>query len=363
MEKYMNEQKIEVEQKNDSLEINPFIKLSKWARRQGENYTTELFVFILERLKSTNSPLFARLMKDICKDLFPEKEMENIKLYPQTCYEEISRKIQPDITLCCGTLKTAYIEIKINGGTLQLGQLSGYRDKLLKEKLSKTGLFTISTRKLTYPDVLPDNSVLWKDITCRLKESIKSDPANDILTQYLINMFIEYLEDQGISPRQIKPGNHFAKLIHIFNNYESYFPNQIRTKQARSACAILGTNGMEGIRQLFNRIIECMEQCKIKPYMLVCGKDGWIGYSIQKMKYFITVNIHEPDILIFSSHNCPLVEVQTGKISGNPSKHTWKNNFLLDDTFYSKHEDEQYSLISQFIKHSYEFAERLGKKH
>jgi uncharacterized protein YkvS len=177
-------------------EDNLLLRLHKWARRQDENFHTEVLVHLLRHLLQHEPIAATRFLKEITGerlDLSPEDAI-SVSVATQV---KTSKGYKPDIEI--RTLAhLIYIEVKVES-ELRNRQLEDYRKALNESGLDKTTLILltrysfISKEKQGYPDIL----IRWHQITEWLKYELDQNMIQQSSSIYVVEQFIEFLRGRG----------------------------------------------------------------------------------------------------------------------------------------------------------------------
>jgi hypothetical protein len=357
--------------------INPFIRLSKWACRQGENYTTESFAILLDLLKEKYPAECFKVVKVLTNNFFQEDEVKRINFNTQFAYKDPNKNNNYFFVDFAIELKNnnsryekiAFVEVKIQGGSLQYSQLSNYMDELnhLRQQHNipkdKTRLILLPAAKINIPDISPDAIVLWREIGKVLQE-VSDDLKGDEVLVFLISSFMQYLRDNYLYSTSVKnPSQIIKELTSSFKNYEF----DIGRKRQVSPNKII--NKKDNLKDFFNSIKNALNKLsqidKLISYTIVAGGEGgsgWIAYSINKKKYFVGVQVFQKnptECLYFTSHNALYTQTSLGEWSVGQTR--WDNKYELIKLL-DKSQEEQEEALYEFIKESYEYAEKNIKK-
>jgi hypothetical protein len=223
-----------------------FIKILKYQdtskMTQLENYTTELFVFIINYLKYKKSKLFVKIMNIF--DLNVKTDFNNLYITTQKSIDFENKNLIPDIFIEYNG-KKIIIEVKVDS---KLNNYS-YKNKEINqieyyEKIKGIDkVFLLSKRILNVKR--PENRILWSNIHEIL----------NINNDFIIKNFITHLEENGMSSNKITKENinsisNAISSLEIldsllkeswpddeYNNY-SVTPMQIIKKEGRIQCYV-----------------------------------------------------------------------------------------------------------------------------
>jgi len=174
-----------------------FQSLFKWARRQDENFSTEVFVSIFRHLQR-NEPKIAAKIFNFLTDSKYELTLKEVPFLNISTQSSMDMG-RPDIVIESAHL-VIFIEVKLNAGFGDK-QLFRYKSKLSKEKYKHTCLVTITKYPLEYYGLtdseLPDVSLRWIDIA----KSFSKYKIIKPISKYLIDEFILFLNRSNLTAR------------------------------------------------------------------------------------------------------------------------------------------------------------------
>jgi hypothetical protein len=96
----------------------------------------------------------------------------------------------------------------------------------------------------------------------------------------------------------------------------------------------------------------------------VTGKYPWIGFCIDNLKYFVELNLDEPNRLTFARYRDEVdpafFDNKLGKIERSRGKFRWFNELdLIKAGYHGQDARAQTALLREFIATSMEYAARL----
>jgi hypothetical protein len=172
-----------------------FVNIQKYQNKtkaiQLENYTTELFVFLLNYLKHKNSPILKKILHEF--GFKNEVNYDNLEIHTQHILPYYDDKVIVDILIKYKKIKTI-IEVKINSG------LNNYErnGKILNQIEYYEGISDVRNVYLLSKRILkiekPENRILWSKIYSIINVSEDLVLAKD----FVLANFAKYLEENGM---------------------------------------------------------------------------------------------------------------------------------------------------------------------
>lgn len=93
---------------------------------------------------------------------------------------------------------------------------------------------------------------------------------------------------------------------------------------------------------------------------------GWIGYNVNRKRYFYYVSLAAPEQLVFQAFEAPVdpgkYDGSTGQLYEAWGKWRWHERLDLADeivSFYTRSKDEQMTILIGFLQESYKVAQSL----
>ncbi|MDR2247869.1 MAG: hypothetical protein LBE17_14560 [Treponema sp.] len=170
-----------------------------------EDYTTELFVFLLNYLKYNNSPILEKILYEFG---FRNKvDFDNLEFYTQQRLSHHDTKVIVDILIKYKTIKTI-IEVKINS-PLNMYKRNG---KELKQIEYYEGIPDVQNVYLLSKRVLkikkPENRILWSKVYSIINAS----------DDFVVANFAKYLEEKGMGSIKLNEDDLMALIsVSSFN--------------------------------------------------------------------------------------------------------------------------------------------------
>jgi hypothetical protein len=176
---------------------NLFSNLHRWLHRQGENFVTEVFAFLLTRLLAVEGMLGKELVTWLCCAGKCRAEVEaalNREVVEVSVRDTVTEG-QPDIWLTSPSF-LALVEVK-KWSPLGKGQLERYREILNRHSQPFRRLVLLTELPVEFaPDgERPDS---WRRWYC-VAEWLRTQTFPDPVAAFLAQQFIEFLEQQGMA--------------------------------------------------------------------------------------------------------------------------------------------------------------------
>lgn len=344
-----------------SKQSNLLVDLSRYADRQGENFTTEAFVHLLKHLVSQQPSVAGRLLTGMTGHWF-NLETDDIHISTQ----DITEDGTPDIRIAApGYL--GYIEVKL-GAILGAGQLSSYRNALRKAGMDQTSLTLLTRYPYPIPEgEEPDLAIRWFQIAQWLERELSSGEL-DSVSKYLIEQFLGYLEALNITIHQVRSGISKGLREYMEKNGE---PLTNGTRY-RSPQKLLDFPELLPLYQLMLIMGEALAGARDEnglPFKLKfdMGKHegGWIGYNLNSMDYFVQISVSNPEKLVFQAYRRPfdprLWDEKVGRYRHDCKPMRWENELDLaapEIGFFKLEKLRQFELIQSFVQFSLKEAEK-----
>lgn len=298
-----------------------FQSLFKWARRQDENFSTEVFVSIFRHLQR-NEPKIAAKIFNFLTDSKYELTLKEVPFLNISTQSSMDMG-RPDIVIESAHL-VIFIEVKLNAGFGDK-QLFRYKSKLSKEKYKHTCLVTITKYPLEYYGLtdseLPDVSLRWIDIA----KSFSKYKIIKPISKYLIDEFILFLNRSNLIMEKV--------------TYEYI-------------------DGMKAYQNLLLMLSESLASLN----MNFSRSSGQLrsGFYVDTGKLFIGIYYDWINVIQIITEkpikDVPIEDITLGKIDGGK----WRNILELDSEdiyFFSRSAESQGQCLAKYIKESVEFAQ------
>jgi hypothetical protein len=341
--------------------MNVFIALGKWAERQGENYSTELFAFLLSYLLDNDPRIGLQLLAFVTNGFFPaeDERSRDVKISTQVRTEHGI----PDIELRSSDA-ISLIEVKA-GARLGKKQLESYRSILDLSGAPDTQLILLTKYLVPSRTHEPDYALRWFQIAEKLEDLILNKESSSV-SEFLVDQFLGYLRSRNMALVEVK-----SPISEALKSHEQIYGDEaLRFKRVRSLAQMDRFPELAPLRNILQMMGEALDAVGYEPKpRLDSGQHqgGWIGYNLFAIRYFFTVYYTNPEDLVFETNLGkgdirPNIDVSTGCFASRGGYSYWENRLDLAQPsrgFLSMKRSEQFELIKEFCKSSLEQAEVL----
>ena len=297
-----------------------YSNLFKWAHRQDENFLTEAFAFILNRLLTAQPESGRKFVAWLCfgtdeQDRFPGP----LKVSTQITVEEG----RPDIWVTAPGL-IAFVEVK-KESDLGDGQLQRYRKHLSGRSELVKGLVLLTRYRVEVPPPPegPDRRVRWSEVANQLRGFGPTDPVTD----YLIEQFLEFLRRQVMSVERV--GWEYVA-------------------------------GVTAQRRLLAMLAKALELANVGVHRASAGWDE-VGYYIEGKKFWIGTEYAHPHLLFLSFADAK-PDIERLKATGRVQFDSKGKPYLPFDLtsegtcFLARSADAQLALLADFVREACQIA-------
>jgi len=311
---------------------NLFSSLLRRAYGQGENFTTEAFVWLLKLLLDRERSVGQRLIGRLCfgKEACPEVNDSRLLISTQ----ELTEEGKPDICVS-STVLLAFVEVKTGSG-LGKDQIGRYLRALEQRANGRTTRLTLLTRgsvEFAEAEAKPHLSVRWHavaDWLCQETERIESESV-----RFAVEQFVGFLEEQIMS------------IEHVGWEY---------------------TNGIIAMRRLVEMLEEALHRAEIEIYKKTPSWT-WMGYYLKNKEFWVGIRYAEPNRLLLGYEDATadsekLSSLEDLEASGLPIEQMYCNGkaefvLRLDDErvhFFAMSKENQLIKLIDFLKKAYSQA-------
>lgn len=295
-----------------------FSSLSRWASRQDENFTTEVFVFVLRFLLKSEPAIAKSLLTKLCGFDFDTDECNSdISISTQQTFAEG----RPDIQITTSKL-LAFVEVKKESG-LQETQIARYRkaiDRLCGNRQAKLILLTQYPVQNCVTSQGLDLHWRWQDVADWMVDvRLQSETA-----QYLCSQFVSYLKGENM----------------VFDKVDWHY-----------------IEGYKAFRNLIAMIAKALETCNVNQVKTSAGID-WTGFYLDK-ELWVGIPHYRHNMILIEIQ--PKAQIDLDKLKHQTEVHEvgGKNEIRLDLeaedlAFFSKGKDAQLTVIVDFIRKNHQ---------
>jgi|GEM_PF-4532482 len=302
-----------------------FGNLSRWARRQKENFVTEAFGYLANYLLEHEQRTGQELLKWLCcgeaaaSDIFPITNAQVI-LQSHTDHGK------PDIEIAADDL-AAFIEVKKDAkpGPRQLDR---YRLSLDAKSANRKYLILLAhfPNELHQGSEQSDRGITWHEVAKWLDERTE---LQDPVAIYLVRQFVDFLKEERMA------------IQHVGREY---------------------VLGMEAYVRLVTMIDRALIDAEIPMYKRPrVWKDNWICYvgSRSSRPFCIKIRFKNPTQICFEFFASNLAPGKQLPDDWHLGKSKPYRVFKLTDSFFAVEAQEQSLQLQTFFKESYEAAKQL----
>ena len=341
--------------------MNVFIKLGKWAKRQGENYSTELFAYLLSHLIKNDPQIGLPLLAYVTNGLFAAADERSFGAQIST--QVRTEHGQPDIEIR-SINSFSIIEVKA-GARVGKKQLEDYRKILDDSDVSNKQLVLLTKYVPPSGSHEPDHSLRWFQIAEKLEELIRNNEASQV-SSFLIDQFLGFLRSRNMALVEVR-----SPISDAVNSHEKEYGDEaLRYKHVMSLARMDRFPELAPLRNILQMMGEALDATGYQPKPRFDSgqhQGGWIGYNLSSMKYFFTIYYSNPDELVFETSIGkgdvrPSVEIVIGDFVSRGGSSYWENRLSLSRSssdYLSKKRSEQFEILKEFCRASLEQAESV----
>ncbi len=314
---------------------NLLVRLRRWVHRQDENFTTEAFVHVLQRLLDNEPEAAARFLNRITSGAanLRLEEMPDVRLRTQVT----TTLGRPDVEIRTKR-HLIFLEAKVESDLGQR-QLERYRSDLKESGFPATFLILLTRYPVALEDLTerPDNSVRWHELADWLAAELKDDLLRDAVSRHVVEQFIGYLSARGMTMEQV--GHEMITGLHAMSNF----------------IAMLG------------EAATAVNQRSVRPV----GDVESIGFDLEKTKrywYWVGFGYDEPNILYFEAYFTAINQEAMAALGTTEATKfsqgwwTWSKPVDLeseDVNFFSQTRNHQLQFLMRFIRESLAVGRQL----
>lgn len=344
--------------------MNVFVTLNKWSHRQFENFTTDSFAVVLTRFIQETPENAGRILELLTDSMIGRRDVEKGKV-------EVATQVHttdgiPDIEIRTSN-KLALIEVK-TGAPLGKNQLQSYR-KVLGKSGAEEACLVLLTNYIVGAERYPaDHSLRWYQVTNLMEEMLVEGNLPPV-PDYLAREFLEYMRSINMALHQVN-----SKLSEALNTHRQLHPDDmIETRRIRSLARVADHDELEPLHNILQLMGHALDQLGIEPKpKFDSGQQygGWLGYNIERTKYWFCIYYPSPDALVFETliskgHVANKAPLMVGEYVPRGNYTYWINTLDLaeqDGEFFKLDRNEQLAKILDFARLSYAQAraERAG---
>ena len=322
------------------------IPLHKLARRQDENFLTEIFVFLLNYYVQNEPESAIWLIK-----LITDKELDLSENDLQVLSVEAQHHTPigiPDIKIETPNF-ICFIEVKVDAD-FDSNQLSTYKGYLQKKYKKKSMLITLTknTCEEHKADIVPDFGFRWRQLSDwldNLMPNVKSGGRGfpsfkKEVSVFIAQQYIQLLKNKGVAMEKIN-----WQLV----------------------------EGLREFRNILDMIREAIGPNRVKAGMSV-GQER-AGYYEKNKKFFVGIYMNQPEEMVFITQEVEFCDnepeqkataigIGISEYGSSGKWRYWKNTIDLtseDVYFFSRSKTSQLEYLVDFINKSLDFVDKIIK--
>lgn len=295
--------------------------LFQWAHRQGENFVTEAFVFLLNHLLDHDKTIGLDLINWLCwEDVAPTFVESN---RPTIITQRRNEDGTPDIRITSDK-SMALVEVK-QWSPLHTNQLDRYWNTLNDSRAEFQSLVLLTVLPVAYDEGAkrPSKHVRWPDLAkwLRGKRCLLQEPVS----VFLVDQFLDFLMQQGMTMERI--------------SWEYI-------------------DGTKSFSYLLRMLDKAREDANIPFYAKASEWGNWLGTYLDGKKFLVAVGYSRPQFVRFSfcqstRYDSVVFErLNRGQI-GDWGPY-WEMNLETDEChFFSRTAEAQLESLTTFLKNAY----------
>lgn len=322
---------------------NPLVAGYRWANRQGENFTTEVFASLLALLDK-REPVVAREFAAWLWKVPVDAVSGPWRLQTQVALTKDVNGCQiPDLFLSTPTA-ALLIEVK-TGNAVDAAQLRGY-EALLREHgspLSKLVSLSARVARIDSPDDTCD--WLWTDVAVRLRQhlaGIEGCPRiEDCRCRCAVEQLDEFLQDRllAFGPIRTPLSEGIHRHVNEFRNRPNESP--LLAGDQKTLDRLQGFPELKPLLDLMLLVRTILEAPPGKEKTTVgSSADWWYGLNVNQLEFLCMIELKRPDVLVLErGHPDPSDKTQRWKATRN----------LADMGFFQLNEAGQRHVLTEFL--------------
>jgi hypothetical protein len=326
---------------------NLLIPLHKLARRQDENFLTEILVFLLNYYVQNEPESAIWLIKLITDE---ELDLSENDLHVLSVEAQHHTPIGiPDIKIETPNF-ICFIEVKVDAD-FDSNQLSTYKGYLQKKYKKKSMLITLTknTCEEHKADIVPDFGFRWRQLSDWLDNfmpNVKSGGREfpsfkKEVSVFIAQQYIQLLKSKGIIMEKIN-----WQLV----------------------------EGLREFRNILDMIREVIGTSRASIGSMSVGQER-AGYYGENKKFFVGIYMNQPEEMVFITQEVAFCDnepeqkatdigIGISEYASSGKWRYWKNTIVLtseDVHFFSRSKTSQFDYLVDFINKSLDFADKIIK--
>lgn len=342
---------------------NLLVAVYPFATNQYENFTTEVLVFLLNRLKDIRFDLFAELLSTLTCGMFqPTPASGPLEVFTQTD-TDFGR---PDIHIRSDKV-LIYVEVK-TGAALGPSQLERYRAALAESDKETRLLFLLSRRAFESSEAL-DGAVRWMTIG-RLIQSQAERCTQGSEEEFLLHQVAGFLAYRRllVTPPTSEVSQTLAAYLERSGASSIFMKGRVRSIDRLSEVEALVP--LSQLLQTLDSVVHSvLPDAKTS---LDSGKSSWegspwIGINVNS-SHFLFVYLDDPDIVQFETWKPPVDPSKAKDVPGNVmlayGDYKWTNSFdpqKANPNYFTINSDERMELLEAFYSECLDVAAKVAR--
>lgn len=330
-------------------ENNLLARLHKWAERQDENFLTDAFAHLLRHLRDKEPQVAFDILCQLTGGRLPDIEAERIRNTLTIRTQVTTEQGRPDIEIAIPGIFLGFVEAKVESN-VHKKQVERYLKELkrhLTELKNVVPKIATSLVLLTrYPVELAEYSEYvdqlffcrWYQIAGWLEtEYNKEGRITRTEIRFLTNQFVEFLKIRNIAMEKAGP-----ELV----------------------------PGLKSLRNILRMLEEAIiaKTGRATGYCKFVDDRDYIGFNLDKKKFFVGIDYEEPTKLFFETQDFPVREDAKERAGFGEFEMDeggwglmWLHELELEPTFFALPKDEQIKSIFDFVDKCLEATRKIKK--
>lgn len=340
-------------------ENNLLVQLHTWAHRQDENFTTDSFAHLLSHLVSAAPAAAGVILRRLTGLDLVDEEWSGAVIDTQV----VTPHGQPDMRIVTRTT-VIFVEVKVEA-VLERAQPEAYLRALQDVDDSLVTQLVVLTR-YPAPDSIPDavRRVRWYEMEEELERAMLDLGSG--ISHHLVEQFRGFLSYRGMAILPVRSG--VSGGIRSYQEEHGHDALLFRGK-VRSVERMREEESLEPLADLLTAMHRAIEHSSWGHHNLTmsAGADrgGWIGWNIDRLKYFFYLWFDAPEVVIYQTCYPPidpsLHDGAFGRVFEDHIGGRWEHSLDLGslDGFFEAPRKQQLEIMVDFINECLEAIHKL----
>lgn len=341
---------------------NLFVPLHHWATRQDENFTTEVFVYLLKYLQVNEKASFHRFASNLSRNLLETISDGNHEI-------AITTQVRNNSTIQDIQLKTSdklvFVEVKV-GSPLERKQVEAYLDFLKQTSYKPENTLLVCLTRSPISSETTDGTypIRWYQVARWLEQ--EAELVESGTCKFLISNFIEFLAYQKATLTKVS--SPVSAGISKYRNQAG--ENSILHKRFKSLEKLLTVDELLPLYDFMLLIFESLRSfTDEKKISFDSSNDisgaGEVMFNINNGQYFIWVEYDYPEVLRLSTYKRVADQseddLKFGRIvyEKKYKRFRWRNDVALPKDFINWDRQEQLNSLSKIVSENLNFAKSV----